>query len=213
MKCVNRVISLVLILLFVISLCSCYYRNASYDDIHSYYKCFGIGEFLGTSGIYLIVPRCNNENWNSVVQDALVAYGYDPENNDITPPIIEDINVISFFCEETEYIAGSTNIEFLLSVKYDPISFNCELDRLSKIKGTEKIVYDTENFIYPAYVSILGFLKTNQYVLIDEPNNTLHYIYLQFCSRDDMKKIPEDFLPFGFYGQSQVQDIGYSIFH
>ena len=196
----------------VISLSSCNYSHDLYDDISDYHKCFDCAEYLGTSGVYLILPRIENEHWDDILQDAFVQFGYDPKNNNVIPPNIGNLNVIDFFCEETTWFVGSTNIEFMLSIKYDQASFNNEINRLSAIVGKEKIVYDTQNFIYPAYVSILGHHKTNQYVLIDEENSTLHYIYLQFCLKEDLKKIPEDFLPFGYYEGGIVKDISYSIF-
>lgn len=212
MKIVNRVIALVLILLSVISFNSCYYRHELNEDLSNYHKIFSLGEFTGTCGVYLVLPKSENEQWKGKLQNALETYGYD-EKSDIIPPTVDDINVIDFFCNETQYFVGSDNIEFLLSVKYDQVSFSAEIERLSKIAGWEKMVYDTEHFAYPAYVSILGLHKINQYVLIDEENSTLHYIYLQFCLIEEMERIPAEFLPIGYYDGGYVEEIEYSIFH
>ena len=56
---------------------------------------------------------------------------------------------------------------------------------------TEKILYDTEMYNYPAYISIDGYDTVYEYALIDEENNRIIYALLSYPRLTDLVKYQE----------------------
>lgn len=85
--------------------------------------------------------------------------------------------------------------------------FDAEVSRLSNISETfenenykdveNKIVYDTTNFAYPAYVTIFHNNHCNEYALIDEEEHKIICVFTQFIQNDDVKfnkkYLPKDY--------------------
>ena len=85
--------------------------------------------------------------------------------------------------------------------------FNAEALRLSKISEryqnenykdrVNNIVYDTKNFMYPAYVTIFNNNHCYEYALLNEEENKIICVFTQFIGIDnvrfDKKYLPIDF--------------------
>lgn len=126
------------------------------------------------------------------------------------PKNIDDYNVTDFYCDYTVYFPVGTGYEVLLSVKFDENTYQDEIRRISNLTEIKKVQYDTNNFILPAYVSTIGYLSSNEYVLVDKENYTLHYLYLQLVDKEEME-INTDFLPKG-YDYGNVEGYSFSIY-
>ena len=84
-------------------------------------------------------------------------------------------------------------LEYSLSKDY----FNAEVSRLSNISETfenenykdieNKIVYNTSNFIYPAYITIFNNNHCYEYALIDKENFKIICVFTQFINYNDVK--------------------------
>lgn len=97
--------------------------------------------------------------------------------------------------------------QIYLEYSLSKTDFNVEVARLSKIserfehkafKDIEnKIVYDTEHFTYPAYVTIFNNNYCYEYALINENENKIVCIFTQFIKPNgikfDKKFLPKDF--------------------
>ena len=125
----------------------------------------------------------------------------------IFPRNVEELNVQNFYFEWELSLVGSASVEFLLSVEYDEIQLQEELSRLRSL-ADGKIVYDTQNFAYDAYVLVLGYNATNYYALID--GNTVHYILLQIIHAKDIV-FDRNLLPKGYHELGHVKGISYSL--
>lgn len=135
---------------------------------------------------------------------------FDESAFELFPQNVDDLQVVDFYCEWELGIVGSAKVELLLSVNYQQVDFDNEISRI-KALGNGNINYDDTNFKFPAYVSMLGYMNTNYYALIDEANTTIHYVLLQLIYEEDID-INKDFLPDNYVELGEVKDISYNIY-
>jgi hypothetical protein len=94
--------------------------------------------------------------------------------------------------------------------------YNKEVKRLSELKMTyrgevNEVKYDTENFEYPAYVTIYADDYSYEYALIDDENNRIIYIYTWFIYPDDVE-FSKEYLPKEFMENASGLN-GYSMYY
>lgn len=135
---------------------------------------------------------------------------FDEEGFELFPETVDDLSVTDFYCEWELSFVGSAKVEIALSVYYDENGFNDEITRLKSV-GDSKVVYDTENFKYNAYVSMLGYYNTSYYALVDEENNAIHYVMLQLIDAEDID-ISKNYLPDDYVELGDVKNISYTIY-
>ena len=135
---------------------------------------------------------------------------YSEDAFELFPETVDTLSVEDFYCEWELGIVGSAKAEISLSVTYSHADFKTELSRLKSLSDG-KLIFDTENFNYDAYVSVLGYMNTSYYALIDNERSTIHYILLQLINTDDID-INKEFLPFGYSELGEVKDISYNIY-
>lgn len=89
-----------------------------------------------------------------------------------------------------------------LKAEYDRDDYEAEVKRLSGVEctvtykdtrgnsgsHTEKVRYDEESYNYPAYVADDGFDYGYEYALLDDANNTIIYVALNFPDYDKLIK-------------------------
>lgn len=101
-----------------------------------------------------------------------------------------------------------TYYQIYLNITLPEDEYKAEVERLSKIKkGTKNeldgnktscdIKYDKSNFIYPAYVAMLGYNGTSEYALLDEKEHKIIYIFIQIREKNDIK-FDKKYLPKGY---------------
>jgi len=135
---------------------------------------------------------------------------YNESAFELFPQKVDGLQVDDFYCEWELGIVGSAKVEILLSVNYQQVDFDNEISRI-KALGNGSINYDDANFIFPAYVSVLGYMNTNYYALIDEANTTIHYVLLQLINDEDID-INKNFLPNNYAELGKVEGISYNIY-
>jgi hypothetical protein len=140
----------------------------------------------------------DTEDYSKIFE--LTELRFDEVAMELFPGNIEGLTASDFYCEWEVGIVGSAKAEILLSAKYNEADFDEEMARLRTL-ADGKILYDTQTFQYPAYVSVLGYQDTNYYALIDEENQTIHYLLLQLIKADDIDinhaYLPEHYIEFG----------------
>ena len=103
----------------------------------------------------------------------------DGESFDMKPTTSESGGeIVGYSAKCIEELPLGESVQILLSVKYDDEAFAKETERISQLSSSKPVLYDTEHFKYPAYVSTVGYLNVCEYVLVDEENLTLHYVVL-----------------------------------
>lgn len=101
-----------------------------------------------------------------------------------------------------------TYYQIYLNITLPEDEYKAEVERLSKInKGTKggindnlpssNIKYDKDNFIYPAYVAILGYNGASEYALLDEKEHKIIYVFIQITEKNDIK-FDKEYLPKGY---------------
>ncbi len=140
----------------------------------------------------------------------LTEFRFMDDGTEIFPMDVSDLDVENLYFEWKLGIVGSADIEMCLSVKYYKEAFDTEIGRL-KILGGGTVIYDTESFNYPAYVTILGYSNTSYYALVDEENLTIHYVLLQLVEESDID-INKDFLPKDYKCSGEVKDMTINIY-
>ena len=96
-----------------------------------------------------------------------------------------------------------------LSATYEDDEFQKEIERLSKISCTVfetnhedsdyhigNIIYDTENYNFPAYVTSDGYSSVYEYALIDNENKRIIYVLLSHpdIANDESGTIQTEYL-------------------
>lgn len=89
--------------------------------------------------------------------------------------------------------------QIYLECAYDKKTFEEECKRLGEIQVTygeeiKSIIYDEENFNYPAYISISNWSGCDEYALIFEDKNTIIYVFTQGISAN-RQKLAKEYLP------------------
>ena len=92
--------------------------------------------------------------------------------------------------------------QMYLESEFSEDEFKEEVKRLSEIKvkyeGDENsIVYNNNDFKYPAYVAIKDKDCTYEYALVDDENNRVMYVYTRFMYESDIK-FDKEYLPKNF---------------
>ncbi len=109
---------------------------------------------------------------------------------------------ISESAEDVKYIFDfkdgllTPECQVYLELKLPEDEFKAELERIRSIKGElYEIKYDTENYIYPAYVTIEGYYRCYEYVLIDEERCRFIYIFTEWLTETNDIKFDISYLP------------------
>lgn len=130
----------------------------------------------------------------------------------IFPEIVNDeMNVMSYLYQYKDTIFDPTS-QIYLECTYEKDSYLKEIERLENISEEyngeiKKVIYDTESFEYPAYVTIDANNHCYEYALIlgDE---RIAYVFLQFVNKEDIG-FPLEYLPKEYENN---QDSGYTIY-
>lgn len=126
------------------------------------------------------------------------------EPTDLVPRNFEETDIVNYYNRYEELLPLGESVQTLLSVRYSKETFDQELGLISQVQDADSVVYDTDSFAYPAYVSVLGWEDCSEYVLVDEENLTLHYVYLQSVTEGELR-IDAQYLPKGYSGYGDVE--------
>lgn len=128
-----------------------------------------------------------------------IAYAIFPEN---IPFSAENINYI-FEYKETLL---DPEIQLYLEYELSTEDYYKEIERIKevKIKQTVKPDFSKSNYLYPAYVAVENYDSGFEYVMLDEKNYRLIYVYLKFYN--DKKKIQFDlsYLPNNWVDNDEI---------
>ena len=97
------------------------------------------------------------------------------------PGVIKNGEIKAFCYSKTDTYLQRTyyRSEFYLSWQVDHETFASEIERISSINTWCKTPkFSSDLFCMPAYIGIYNFYGEFEYVVIDELNLTLHYVYL-----------------------------------
>lgn len=130
----------------------------------------------------------------------------------IFPETIEETEVIDYVYRYMDYLFAPT-AEVYFECRYEEAAYKAEIARLQGIQTEYKgrvqtIIYDTENFAYPAYVTINGNDHCYEYALL-LGDGKIAYIFLQYIKEGEIS-FPVDYLPKEY--EEEKEDIGYSMY-
>lgn len=155
---------------------------------------------------------------SSLVTDPL-KYGEFEHFNGYSSLDIFPQNISSSMIEDYHYSYQDTlfdpTSQIYLSCSYDTETYEAEIGRLSKIeksyKGrTQRVIYDTDNYNYPAYVTIDANNHCYEYALLIGDNKIV-YIFLQFMKLNDIA-FNLEYLPEKYENTVTDKKKGYSIY-
>ena len=101
--------------------------------------------------------------------------------------------------------------QIYLVCSYEEDGYSKEIERLERIQEEyegriQPIVYDTDSFSYPAYVTIDADNHCYEYALLIEEGK-IAYVFLQFIKEEDIV-FPAEYLP----KEYEQKETGYSIY-
>ena len=170
----KKVFAIILILFVLISINSCNYRETNITDTAKYGE-FDDFERIGGLAVF--------------------------------PEVIpEDAEVLYYLYYSATPAISKTSYQICLNLKLTPEEYQKEAERISLIdkntsiegfKITSDIRFNENDFIYPAYVSVFSLNSAFEYVLLNEAENNIIYIYIQFTNEKDIK-FDKIFLPAGY---------------
>ena len=114
------------------------------------------------------------------LEEMQTVFNYE-EKGLLFPQSINDGELKAFcFIDEHYYLQRKYyRSELYLSWQMNEDTFNSEIERISSTETwCNSPKYTTDLFALPAYIAIYNFYGEFEYVIIDETNLTLHYIYL-----------------------------------
>ena len=128
----------------------------------------------------------------------------------IFPETIDETEVIDYFYRYEDTFLDPT-AEIYMERYYEEEAYQAEIERLQGIQAeldgeVHRIIYDTVNFSYPAYVTINGNNHCYEYALL-LGDRKIAYIFLQFIKEEDVY-FPADYLPNAY----ETEDQGYSMY-
>ncbi len=141
--------------------------------------------FKNTSGVENYNKQALIDEYSGDLNSTLKIF---PDNTDMAEDVTYDSHLKTGLFDTDGYI--------ILKADYDEDAFTAEVDRLSKVECTilwqdesvtNKILYDTESFKYPAYVASDGYDSTYEYALIDEANDSIIYVYISYPESSILK--------------------------
>lgn len=130
-------------------------------------------------------------------EDMTTVFEYE-EKGFLFPSTIQsgEIKVFSYTKKESYLLRDYYRSEFYLSWRMDESTFNSEIERISSIETWCKSPkYVSDLFNLPAYIGIYNYYGEFEYVVVDETNLTLHYIYLFDVKKYDNIVFNKQFYP------------------
>lgn len=105
--------------------------------------------------------------------------------------------------------------QIYLTCSYDKETYEAELQRLSKISNNyqnqvKSVIYDTDNFFYPAYVTINANNHCYEYALL-LGDNKIAYIFLGFIPVDNVV-FDLKYLPKNYENKANDETVGFTIY-
>lgn len=127
----------------------------------------------------------------------------------IFPPVTTEETIQDYYFMRNQSLLDDT-IVLYVRCKYDSDAFETEVDRISRINyglfdaddsfmrddflPAGEIRYSEAEFNYPAYITVWRAGTCCSYALIDNDNQEIVYVYLQYARASDVK-FSKSFLP------------------
>lgn len=118
-------------------------------------------------------------------------HGYE-DKSPLFPIEIDDLEVEKFYCRYDEQLPLGEGIQILLEIVYDDLSFKAELNRISEIALENKENFTDSDLL--AYYIQLGENGCWEYVLIDEEEQIVNYVFLYNLPEKEIE-FEKTFLP------------------
>ena len=173
----------------------------------------GYGDFSNT-GIFRRVLNAffNGESYSSADKSEYLQFeGFRGKSAlSIFPKTIEGIEVVDYLYRYMDTLFDPT-AEIYLECRYDEEAYQAEVARLQGIYAehngeVQTIIYDTESFNYPAYVTINGNDHCYEYALLLD-DEKIAYIHMEFIKEEEVG-FSNDYLPMAY----EEDDKGYSMY-
>lgn len=173
----------------------------------------GYGDFSNT-GIFqgMLEAFFNGDSYSSTdIGEYLQFDGFRGKSFlSIFPKTVEEAEVIDYSYQYMNTLFDPT-ARIYLECRYDDEAYQAEIARLQGIKAehdgkVQTVLYDTENFEYPAYVTINGNNHCYEYALL-LGEGRIAYIHLEFIKEEEVA-FSADYLPKVY----EEKDNGYSMY-
>lgn len=133
---------------------------------------------------------------------------------DIFPQNISSSMIDEYYYSYQDTLFDPT-CQIYLNCSYDNPTYEAELQRLSQISKSyngkiQQIIYDTDNYNYPAYVTIDANNHCYEYALLTGENN-ITYVFLEFINEENLE-FDLQYLPKNYENAITDQKKGYSIY-
>ncbi len=120
-----------------------------------------------------------------------------------------------YYYHQESYFGVSYQV--YLSHVWSPEDFEQEILRLSRItdeksrriKGNDQIVYNIDDFVMPAYVTVYSDQRSYEYALINESNYEITYVYIENVDLEEVN-FNHEYLPKNY--ENQIDKDGYNIY-
>lgn len=124
------------------------------------------------------------------------------EPTPLFPSSLEGLEVTDFHCRYDQQLPLGEGTQLLLQVHYsDSEVFLEELDRISSLTYDCTDLFEGTGF--SAYAIRLGVESTSEYALVEEENQTINYVYLQWLPLEEIE-LDEKYIPKGYSGNGEI---------
>ena len=178
----KKILYTVILTTIIFVLSSCSFDVKKEDNIKNY---GAFWEYDGSISEYLIFPK----------------------------EIPESATEVTYKCIWNDASLIDPTIQIYLEYQLDEEEYVAEVQRISSIQleeGIHPVWLDEDSFEYPAYVATDGYAYEYEYVLMDEKNYRLIYVYLWHELLPNIK-FDKDYLP-DYFGKDEMSEEKRSIY-
>lgn len=141
----------------------------------------------------------------------------------VFPKVVNNdgIGINDYFVVKVTQSLKEVGFHIVLDITYSEEEYTKEIARLEQWSrtynyngetGVAKLLYDEQNFNYPAYVSAYNSLLAYEYALILD-NNHIIYVYISRIKQGETSLL-EEYLPKQYYEKNiSIEGFSYSVYH
>jgi len=108
------------------------------------------------------------------------------ESIKLFPEDIDTLNVVDYYCRYDQQLPLGEAFQIFLKVNYDEKNlFNTEIDRITSLSFRCNEYFEVNDL--SAYATLMEKDSYFEYVLVDEEQQTIYYIYLQNLPKEQIE--------------------------
>ncbi len=155
---------------------------------------------------------CLSSIWKTETDPSNNTEYLSPDYPEMLPQVSENAKVVSFFAKCVQELPVGNSVQILVSVQFERnAEYLSEKDRISNIVKENKVLITNDLFPDTAIVSSASIMSVCEYVVCEDEQLTLTYVFLQSVKTDDVE-FDHKYLPKGYLDYSKIDNLSFTIY-